>query len=41
MTKSDDELLQMLRNMPPKEANKPHMYGEDVGKRLVATPTTN
>ena len=37
MTKSDGELLEMLANMPPKEANKPHMYGEDVGKRMVAS----
>jgi len=36
MTKSDQELLEMLASMPPKEANKPHMYGEDVGKRLLA-----
>jgi catechol 2,3-dioxygenase-like lactoylglutathione lyase family enzyme len=41
MAKSDQELLEMLANMPPKEANKPHMYGEDVGKRLVATPASN
>lgn len=37
ITMSDEALLEMLASMPPKEANKPHMYGEDVGKRLVAS----
>ena len=40
LTLPEPELLQILENMPPKEANKPHMYGEDVGKRIVAEPAT-
>jgi catechol 2,3-dioxygenase-like lactoylglutathione lyase family enzyme len=37
ITRPESELLDILANMPPKEANKPHMYGEDVGKRLVSS----
>ncbi|HEU0075102.1 MAG TPA: hypothetical protein VFS30_13950, partial [Dehalococcoidia bacterium] len=36
ITLPEPELIEILENMPPKEANKPHMYGEDVGKRLLA-----
>lgn len=35
MSKSDEELLQMLEDMPPREASRPHYYGRDVQKRLV------
>ena len=36
ITRAETELLEALQNMPPKQASKPHMYGEDVGKRLPA-----
>ena len=31
---SNDELMAILRNMPPKPGSMGHYYGEDVGKRL-------
>ena len=35
LTRPEPELMKQLESMPPKEANKPHMYGKDVGKRLA------
>ena len=35
MTLSDDELLQLLDDLPPREATRPHYYGRNVDKRLV------
>ena len=37
ITRPEAELIETLENMPPKEGSKPHMYGDDVGKRLPAT----
>jgi catechol 2,3-dioxygenase-like lactoylglutathione lyase family enzyme len=37
LTLPEPQLIEILENMPAKEANKPHMYGEDVGKRLAAS----
>ena len=34
---SEEELLQQLEKLPPREGSKPHMYGKDVGKRVPAT----
>lgn len=37
LEQSDEELLRILEQMPPKESESPRYYGRDVGKRLVAT----
>jgi catechol-2,3-dioxygenase len=37
LTRSEEELLQDLDNMPPKEGSGPRFYGTDVGKRLLTT----
>lgn len=34
LTKSNQELLQILEEMPPKPGHGPHFYGRDAGKRL-------
>ncbi len=34
LSKSNEELLQILADMPPKPGYGPHYYGEDAGKRL-------
>jgi catechol-2,3-dioxygenase len=36
---SNEELLKILENMPPKEGSGPHYYGKEVGKRLPASQT--
>jgi catechol 2,3-dioxygenase-like lactoylglutathione lyase family enzyme len=36
---SNEELLKILENMPPKEGSGPHYYGRDVGKRLPVSQT--
>ena len=37
LEKSNEELLQQLRDMEPRASETPRYYGEDVGKRLVTT----
>jgi catechol 2,3-dioxygenase-like lactoylglutathione lyase family enzyme len=34
---SDERLMQVLQDMPAREATAPHLYGKDVGKRLAST----
>jgi catechol 2,3-dioxygenase-like lactoylglutathione lyase family enzyme len=36
---SNEELLRVLENMPPKEGSGPHYYGRDAGKRLPMSVT--
>jgi catechol-2,3-dioxygenase len=36
---SNEELMSVLENMPPKEGSMPHFYGKDVGKRLPSSVT--
>lgn len=35
---SDEELLQGLEDLPPREGTGPHLYGSDVGKRITVRP---
>lgn len=35
---SDEELLQLLDDLPPHEGTGPHLYGKDVGKRITVRP---
>jgi catechol-2,3-dioxygenase len=35
LSQSEEELLNVLNQMPPKEGSGPRFYGEDVGKRLL------
>jgi len=37
LTRPESELVEVLENMQPKEGSKPHMYGDDVGKRLPSS----
>ncbi|WP_067670914.1 VOC family protein [Nocardia miyunensis] len=36
----DEELLQQLDELPPREGTGPHLYGRDVGKRIRADVAT-
>lgn len=35
---SDEQLLQSLENLAPREGTGPHLYGKDVGKRITVRP---
>jgi catechol-2,3-dioxygenase len=35
LSKSEEELMQILESMPPKEGAVPRFYGQDVGKRIL------
>lgn len=35
---SDEELLRGLDALPPREGTGPHLYGQDVGKRITVRP---
>lgn len=35
---SDERLMTVLDDLPPRDATAPHLYGKDVGKRLTGAP---
>jgi catechol-2,3-dioxygenase len=41
LDQSNEEILSILENMPPKPGSMPHFYGKDVGKRLAPVSVEN